>query len=93
MPSPVGLDDAPAVFGDLGVDELAQMAFHLGQGGFLVRPHQARVADDIRSQDGGKAALNPFLGHCLRSFAGSSVSLPRIVEEPPRQDSQRLRRR
>jgi hypothetical protein len=36
------------MFLDLWVGQLAPMAFQIGEGAFLIRPHQARIADDIR---------------------------------------------
>jgi len=56
-----GLDDAAAVFDDLGVEKLAPVALQCGERAFLVQPHQPRVAGNIGGKDRGKAALNPFL--------------------------------
>jgi len=49
MPSAGELDDAAAVLLDLGVDQLASMAFQRRERAFLVNPHQARVTGNIPS--------------------------------------------
>ncbi len=41
------LDDAPFVFGDLGVDEVPPVGFQRGQGAALVAAHQARVSNHV----------------------------------------------
>ena len=46
-----GLDDAAAVPGDAGIDQLAPARLELGEGALLVRPHQARIAGDIGGGD------------------------------------------
>ena len=46
-----GADDAPAIFGDLGIDQRLAVALGRGQGAGLVLAHQARPADHIGRND------------------------------------------
>jgi hypothetical protein len=52
------LDRATAVFGDLGIDQIAQMGFQTRQRAVLVEPHQARVADHVGRDNGGQSSLS-----------------------------------
>src|SRR5271165_117490 len=45
------LDDAPAMRGDGGIDQVAAQAPEPRQGAVLVRPGEPAVADDVRNQD------------------------------------------
>src|SRR5262245_45044697 len=54
------LDNAPAVFGDLGIDDRASVALECGQCAFFIQAHQPRIACDVRRKNGRKAALDPF---------------------------------
>jgi len=47
-----GLDDAPAAFGDLGIDDVAQRRLEARQRPFLVRFHQTGIADHIGGEYG-----------------------------------------
>jgi len=47
------LDDATAMICDLRFQELAPMSIKPRQRSFLVGPHQAAIASDIGSKDGG----------------------------------------
>ena len=57
-PSPVRLDDAPLVLGDLAVDQLAPMRLEARERALLVGADQPRVAHDIRGKNGGKPTLH-----------------------------------
>ena len=46
-----GFDDAPAMPGDTGIDQLAPARLELGERAFLVSAHQARIAGDIGGND------------------------------------------
>ena len=50
-----------AVAGDAGIDRLTPARLELGERPLLVRPHQARVAGDIGSDDRGEL---PFRLRC-----------------------------
>ena len=60
------LDDAPTMFLDLGIDEFAPMRLEVGEGAFLISPHETAVADDISRHDGSEPAFNPQRGGFLR---------------------------
>src|SRR5437762_10577337 len=62
-----GLDDSSAMLGDLGIENRAPVRFQSGEGALLVRPHQPRIAGDIRRQDRGQAAFDPILRHYVLS--------------------------
>jgi hypothetical protein len=51
-----GFDDAAAVLLDLGIGHLAPKSFQRGEGAFLVRSHQPRIARDIGGEDRGEPA-------------------------------------
>src|SRR5208282_2068941 len=53
-----GLDDASAVGGDGGIDQVLAHGLEGTQGADFVDPHQPAIADDIRRQNRGKFALN-----------------------------------
>jgi hypothetical protein len=53
-----GLDDAPVVFGDPGVEELCAQGLEALERALLVRAHQSRVAYHVSGQDSGEAALH-----------------------------------
>jgi hypothetical protein len=53
-----GLDDAPMMFADLGVDELATVGPQVLERALFVRSHQSRIARDISGEDRRKTA--PF---------------------------------
>src|SRR5215813_10043692 len=46
-----GLEDASAVLVDQRIDQLTPVSLEKGEGFFLVRSHQPRIADDIGAQD------------------------------------------
>src|SRR5262245_18101953 len=54
------LDDAPAVFGNLGIDDGSSVALECGQRSFFIQAHQPRIARDIPRENGREAALDPF---------------------------------
>src|SRR5215471_18692677 len=54
------LNNAPAVFRDLGIDDRASVALERGQCAFFIQTHQPRIASDIRCKNGRKAALDPL---------------------------------
>ena len=47
------LDDAAAMFGNLGIDEFATARLERCESAFLVNAHQAAVAGNIGREDGG----------------------------------------
>jgi hypothetical protein len=61
------LDDAAAVTGDRGVDELAAVRLQRRQGADLVDAHQAAIADDVRRQNRRQPALDALP---LHGFSG-----------------------
>ncbi len=54
-----GAHDAPPVFGDGRVEEIAANPVQVRQGAFFVHPHQAGIADDIGAHDDRKPVLYP----------------------------------
>ncbi len=52
-----GLDDAAAMPGDAGIDQIAPARFEPSERPFLVRAHQARIAGDVGSDDRGHLAF------------------------------------
>src|SRR5205823_2089326 len=58
-----GLDDAAAVLGYCGVDQVATMGFEPRERAFLVLPHRPAVARDVGRQDRRQPALDPFPVH------------------------------
>jgi len=62
-----GLDNAPAMLGDLGIDELAPVRLQPGERAFLVGPHQPAVAGDIGRQNGCQPPLDPLARQACRS--------------------------
>ena len=56
------LDDAPAMFGDFGVDQLAPMRFQPRQGVFFVGLHQPAAACNVRGENGGQPAFDALPG-------------------------------
>jgi hypothetical protein len=61
-----GLDDAPLVVGDAGIDQLAAQRLERGQRALLVLPDQPRIAGDIGGQNRRQPPLYPLLGHRVR---------------------------
>ena len=57
-PSPVRLDDAPLVLGDLAVDQLAPMRLEARERALLVGADQPGVTRDIRGKNGGEPTLH-----------------------------------
>ena len=53
-----GLDDAPAMRGDAGVEHRGLQRLEAGQRALLVSAHEAAVADQIGSQDGCEPSLH-----------------------------------
>jgi len=53
-----GINDSAAEACDHGQND-ALVALEVADGRFLVRPHQAAVASDVGSQNGGELTLNP----------------------------------
>ena len=58
-----GLDDAPVVRGDGGLDQLAEVRLHGRQRGRFVLPHETRVADHVGRQDRRQPARIARLFH------------------------------
>src|SRR5262249_17733177 len=75
-----GLDDAPPVLGDLGIDELAPQRPQPGKRALLVRAHQAAVAGHIRGKDCREPALDALVVHGLPS--PGAVSVETLVAAP-----------
>ena len=57
------LEDAPAMLGHGGIEELAAMLAKRAQRALLVGLHEPAVANDVGRQDGGKSTFNAFRGH------------------------------
>ncbi len=68
-------DHAAAARGDRGLDQLAAMRLKPRERAALVLAHQARVADHIGGEDGGKSALQGQGAGALRSLAHHALSL------------------
>ena len=51
------LDDPAPVLADLRIDQFAQMRLEAFVCAFLIRAHQARIADHIRGEDRGETAV------------------------------------
>jgi len=75
-----GLDDAPAMLGDLWTEECVAIRFEVAQRTFLVIAHQPRIAGDVRCQYRRQSALDPLPAHlagrsrkegCLLIYDGS----------------------
>ncbi len=60
-----GLDDAPAVLRDLGIDQLPPVRLHLAERAFLVGAHQPAVAGDVGRKNSREPPLNPIAGQDL----------------------------
>ena len=60
-----GLDDAPSVFGDTRIDNLAPHRPERRQRAFFVRADQPRVAGNIGGQDSRQPPLHPRFRHRL----------------------------
>ena len=58
-----GLDDAPFVPGNAGVDQLFAETLVARDRPFLVSLHEARVAHHVGGEDGGKSAFDALLCH------------------------------
>jgi hypothetical protein len=56
------VDDAPAMLGDLGIDQFSPMCLQPCKGPFLVGPHEPAVTRDIRGKNGGQLAFDAFSG-------------------------------
>ncbi len=54
------LNDAPAVFRDLRIDDCASVALERGQRALFIQAHQPRITRDIPRENGREAALDPF---------------------------------
>ncbi|HEX4193877.1 MAG TPA: hypothetical protein VHY80_12295 [Stellaceae bacterium] len=70
------LDEAPMMFLDFGISELAAQLFQRGERPLLIGAHQARVADYIGSQYCGKTAGLPH----------NSPAIKERAEHPLRED-------
>ena len=62
-----GLHDAAAMLGNLRIDEFAPICLERCESAFLVNTHQAAVAGDIGSEDGGQPPFDTRLRHRNRS--------------------------
>ena len=63
------LDQAPAVFGELGVEQLVAQRLQPGERPRLVGFHEARIADDVGRLDDGEPTLCSGLGHVAGPLA------------------------
>ncbi len=59
-----GADQAAAMLGDLGLDQILCVIINLSMCSRLVDTHQSAVADDIGKQDGLQSALQMGVFHC-----------------------------
>ena len=68
--------DAAVVDGDSRVEDGLSVPLQSGQRARLVGPHQARIADHVSSEDGGKPPFDTRLGHKYRpSYCDFELSL------------------
>ena len=57
-----GLNDAPAMLVDFGIDQLASMRPEPRERVFFVGPHEPAVARDVRGENGGQPPFDSFRG-------------------------------
>ncbi len=75
-----GLENAPVVSGDGGIEEFPPMGFHRAESALFVGLHQAAVANDIGRQDGGQAPFDLFFAHAFpRIYRAILDELPRTA--------------
>jgi hypothetical protein len=84
-----GLDDAPAMLGDRGIDELAPMRLQPGERLLLVGSHKPAVAGDIGRQNGRQPPLDPIAGQACRSL--STCAAAHFSGMPYSRDKARMR--
>jgi hypothetical protein len=72
------LDDAAAMRGDMGLDQLAQMRLEEAQRAFLVMAHQPAVAHHVGRQDGREFALGALVFH---QCPGDTITPRRLLCE------------
>ena len=71
------LEDAPAMLGYGGIEELAAMEAKRAERPFLIGLHEPAVANDVRRQDGSQPRLDLLLGHaCPHNRRGSMLLDP-----------------
>ena len=73
-----GLDDAPAVFGDAGIDDLPAMRLQGGDRADLVGSHQAAVAGHVCGQYRGKPALHSLSSNHFLNLARHEPDAQRL---------------
>ena len=69
------LDDAPAMFGDQGVDQFGAVRAQSAERTGFVRTHKTRIADNVSGYDGREPALGP-----LRHGGSVAVATCGIIE-------------
>ena len=57
------LDDAAVMLSDQWSEEVLPQPLQCGERASLIPLHQSAIADYIRDEDGGEAAVSAFLGH------------------------------
>src|SRR5712671_1504204 len=57
-----GLDHAPAMLRDLGIDQFAPVRLQPSKRPFLVGTHEPTVTCDVRGENGGQLAFDAFRG-------------------------------
>ncbi len=70
---PGALDDAPAMRGDGGINQVAAQAPQAREGPILIRPGEPAVADHVGHQDCGELS---GLAHCAPPAVGILVRIP-----------------
>jgi hypothetical protein len=74
------LEDAPAMLGHGGIEELAAMVAERPQGAFLIGFHQPAVADDVGRQDGRQPPLDLLFDQvCSPNRRGRSYATCRCL--------------
>src|SRR6266478_6265804 len=79
-----GLDDAPAMRVDLGIDQFASMRLQPCKGSFLVCTHEPAVTGDIRGKNGGQPAFDAFCGQSGLPPHGPNGSSALVASYPQR---------
>jgi hypothetical protein len=69
------LDDAAAMLGDLGLDDLLAQCFEPGVRAGLVLAHEPTVADHVGGEDRGELAFELLRSHRRGSLGATSPDL------------------
>jgi hypothetical protein len=70
---PGGLDDPPAMLGDLGIDQGLPVGLELRERTFLIDAHEAAVASHVGRQDGRESSFHSLGDQgCLRDMSATA---------------------